>query len=73
MIQVVFSDHRQVNEACSSAVHFELQVHKGLSVGCTSFLKVGSGVVHIVCNPWAQGCQVYLWRDCMYKHCYFLV
>ena len=26
-IQVVFSDHRQVNEACSSSVHFELQVH----------------------------------------------
>ena len=47
----LFSDQRQVNEACSSVVHFELQVHKGLSVGCTSFLKASSGVVHIMCNP----------------------
>ena len=64
IIRSKFSDHRQVIEVCSSAVCFELQVDKGLSVGCTSILKVGSGVVHIMFSPRAQGCQVYLWHDC---------
>ena len=46
-------------------MHFEHQVQKDLSMGCTSSLNSGSLVAHTMCNLVAQGWQGFLWLHCM--------